>query len=88
MISQRQIKVDCEKLASGKKDALGIHGHRVNDSIMSAEVEHEGTFRTFPLFDIVPTSRSRSEGILRRMDGKSPNRFFVMRQCNHGFASC
>ena len=50
MISQRQIKVDCEKLASGKKDALGIHGHRVNDSIMSAEVEHEGYLQDISTF--------------------------------------
>jgi hypothetical protein len=62
-----------KKLACREEDAFGIDRHRVDDSVVPAEVEYEGTLRTFPFLDIVSTSRSRREGILRRMDSKSPN---------------
>ena len=50
-----------KKLACREEDAFGIDRHRVDDSVMAAEVEYKGTFRTFPFLDIVPTRRSGGE---------------------------
>ena len=78
---------DRKRLACREEDPFGIDRHRVDDSVVPAEVEYEGTFRTFPFLNIVSTSRSRGERILCRMDSKSPNWFFMMCQCGHCFAS-
>ena len=69
------IKKDGEKgnrkeRTTGEEDAFRVNGQRVDDCVVTREVEHEGSFRTLPLLDVIPARRTSRKRVLGRMDSE------------------
>ena len=54
---------------SGKEHPFRVDGQRVDDRVVSSEIEDEGTLGRLPLFDVIPPRRTSSKGILCWVDG-------------------
>jgi hypothetical protein len=50
-----------QELTPTKHNPLRINAHRINNRVMSAEIEHKSAVGTFPLFDVVATGGAYME---------------------------
>jgi hypothetical protein len=54
---------------SGEEHPFRVDRQRVDDRVVSSEIENEGTLGRLPLLDVVPPRRTSSKGILCWVDG-------------------
>lgn len=71
-------------VAARDQNALGVHGHAVDDRVVTGQVLNEISFGATPLFDVVGTRRG--EHVQSRMQNHASNAFLVVCQCAHALA--